>query len=120
MTTVAIIPENGQIAATSYRAIAGKRFSVGRTAGEALDALTSQLEEGEKGTLIVVQHMHSDVWFNADQRQRLQDLMARWRAARDGHVSLSPQEQEELDLLVAAELQAANDRAAALVHEINS
>lgn len=39
--------------ATSYRAIAGNQRTEGRTAGEALDALTKQLDEDT--TLIIVQ-----------------------------------------------------------------
>jgi hypothetical protein len=46
MTTVAIVPisVNGE---KSYRAIAGDKHSVGKTAGQALDALTAQLDEIE-------------------------------------------------------------------------
>ena len=54
MTKVAILtgPSNG--GAPTYRAVAGERQSVGRTAGEALDALVTQLPEGEAGTIVVV------------------------------------------------------------------
>src|SRR5260370_33371342 len=118
MTTIAIIPENGAALDHKYRAISGRRHSVGKTAGEALDALTSQLGQEEKGTLIVVQHMNPDTWFNAEQRQRLEELMTRWRNARDRQEPLPTQEQEELNALVAAELQAANNRAAKLIRDL--
>jgi hypothetical protein len=49
MTTITILPEKTD----RYRAVAGDKESTGRTAGEALDALTSQLSEIESGTLIV-------------------------------------------------------------------
>src|SRR5438093_12301819 len=115
MTTIAIISENGSATEPAYRAISGKRRSVGKTAGEALDALTSQLGQDEKGTLIVVQHMIPDEWFNAEQRKRLEQLMAQWRSARDLGRSLPRHEQEELDSLVVAELQAASNRAGSLL-----
>jgi len=50
MTTITILPEKNN----SYRAVAGDRESTGRTAGEALDALTSQLEDEESGTLVIM------------------------------------------------------------------
>jgi hypothetical protein len=114
MTTIAIVPDNPGTQPTNYRAIAGDRQSVGRTAGEALDALTAQLDESEKGTLVVVQHLRPDQFFTAEQQDRLRELMARWRAARDAQTSLPADEQAELDALVEAELRAATARAAAL------
>ncbi len=118
MTTIAIVPDNPGTQPTNYRAIAGDRQSVGRTAGEALDALTAQLDESEKGTLVVVQHLRPDQFFTAEQQDRLRELMARWRAARDAQTSLPPEEQAELDALVEAELRAATARAAALAREL--
>jgi hypothetical protein len=112
MTTIAIIPDNPGSQPTSYRAIAGNVQSVGRTAGEALDALTAQLGESEKGTLVVVQHQSPDALFSAEQQQRLGELMTRWHAARDAQTSLSADEQAELKALVEAELRAATARAA--------
>jgi hypothetical protein len=56
MTTISILREAVTPDSTAYRAVAGKRESVGRTAGEALDALTSQLSEDEAGTIVIVQH----------------------------------------------------------------
>lgn len=118
MTTIAIVPESPGVPATGYHAVAGKVRSVGRTAGEALDALTAQLEEADKGTLVVVQHRQPDEFFTAPQQQRLQELMARWRAARDSQGAFPPAEQAELDALVEAEIRAAAARAAALVREL--
>ena len=45
--------------------------------------------------------------------------MDRWRAAREQQAALAPEEQAELDALVAAELRAAAERAAALVRELH-
>lgn len=109
MTTVTILPEPRGTNGAAYRAITGKLQSVGRTAGEALDALTSQLSSEEAGTLVVIQSMRPDCFFTAEQRQRLEALMDRWRVARAQQTTLVPEEQAELDTLVAAELRAATE-----------
>jgi hypothetical protein len=54
---------------------------MGRTAGEAVDALTAQLPAEELDTLIVVRGLRSDRFFS--EVQRLEQPMASWRAARD-------------------------------------
>jgi hypothetical protein len=115
MTTITIIPDSPPGSPpTSYRAVAGKTQAVGKTAGEALVALTSQLPQTDSGTLIVVQYRRPDEFFTAEQQKRLEELMTRWRAARDAGDALPPQEQAELDALVEAELRGAAARAAAL------
>ena len=118
MTKVAILPVPTERGDVSYRAVAGERQSHGRTAGEALDALTAQLSEDEASTLIVVQSLRPDHFFNAAQQQRLAELMDRWRTARDKGETLSTDQQSELEALSEAELSAAADRAAALSDEL--
>src|SRR4051812_38877307 len=118
MTTIAIVPESASPQSTGFRAIAGAVQSVGRTAGEALDAITAQLGEADTGTLVVIQQMRSDQFFTDDQRRRLGELMGKWRDARDTGQSFAPAEQAELDALVEAELRAAPRRAAALVRAL--
>ncbi len=118
MTTIAIAPEDPHASPTRFCAVAGEVQSVGATAGEALDALTAQLGGPEVTTLVVVQPMRPDALFTAEQQQRLAELMARWRAARDAGTPFSPQEQAELDALVRAELHAASQRSAALVRQL--
>ncbi len=54
------------------------------------------------------------IFFPAEQQQRLQTLMKRWREARDHGESLSETEQAELNSLVAAELEATAGRASAI------
>jgi hypothetical protein len=120
MITIAIVPESPGSAHTQYRAVAGQRQSVGQTPGQALDALTAQLGDAEAGTLVVVQHARPDRFFTAEQQQRLQELMGRWRAARDTGTALPAEEQAELDALVAAELHAATERARALLQGLAS
>lgn len=117
MTKVAIVSEPTEAGTVAYRAIAGAKQSTGKTAGEALDALTSDLPPEESGTLVIVQHFRPDRFFNEQQQERLKHLMAQWRAARDRGTTLSPDEQSELDALIDAEIKAASDRAAAMLHE---
>ena len=114
MTKVAILPIPTEQGDLSYRAIAGEKHAQGKTAGEALDALTAQLSADEASTLIIVQSLRPDRFFTAAQQQRLEALMARWRTLRDQGATLPTDEQAELETLIAAELQAAAARAAAL------
>ncbi len=59
-----------------------------------------------------------DSFFTADQRQRLIELVERWRAAREAGGLLPAEEQAELEALVTAELEAATRRAAALLNKL--
>lgn len=115
MTTVAILPISNANGETSYRAIAGDKSSVGKTAGQALDALTAQLDELEFRALLVIQNFRPDPFFSAEQQERLSELMNLWRLARDQGQELSPALQAELNHLVDLELQAATARSAALM-----
>ena len=119
MKAVAILPERPGSDETTYRAVAGNIQSVGKTAGEALDALNAQLGEEEAGTLIIVQNLRPDRFFSAQQQHRLEELMTRWRSARDSQSALSPHEQDELQALVDAELTAATQRAKMLIDELS-
>jgi hypothetical protein len=49
----------------------------------------------------------------------LDDLMSRWREARDNGSELLPEEQAELEGLIEAEIHAATKRAEAALSEIN-
>lgn len=68
-----------------YRAVtkSGNAQSTGSTAGEALDALTAQLPEEERTTLVVVQEMRPDRYFTEAQIARLRDLMNKVQQAPD-------------------------------------
>ena len=100
MTTITILPEEKK-----YRAVAGKKQSVGRTAGAALDALTAQLDEEESGTLLIVQSQRPDKFFSLEQKKRLVELMGKHRLQ-----TLSREEKTELENLVEAELNGARRR----------
>jgi hypothetical protein len=78
-----------------------------------LDALAARLPPGESGTLVVVQNHLPDRFFGDSQQLRLEELMARWRTARDTGQALSSIERTELNSLVDAEVQASGKRAAA-------
>lgn len=119
MTTVAILPTSDTSGQRIYRAIAGDKQSTGKTAGEALDALTAQLEGDDFSTLLVIQNFRPDWFFSAEQQEHLSELMNLWRAARDRGETLPSELQAELDSLVEAELKAATARTAALVQQLN-
>ncbi|BAZ25965.1 hypothetical protein NIES4073_68710 [Kalymmatonema gypsitolerans NIES-4073] len=119
MTTVAILPISNQNGEKSYRAIAGDKQSVGKTAGQALDALTAQLGETEFSALLVIQSFRPDPFFSTDQQKRLSELMSLWRTARDQGQALPPEQQAELDTLVDTELRAATARTAALMQQLS-
>jgi hypothetical protein len=60
MTTVAILPISNADGERIYQAIAGDKQSLGKAAGEALDALTAQLDDHEFSTLMVIQSFRMD------------------------------------------------------------
>jgi hypothetical protein len=115
MTTVSILPISSVSGEKSYRAIAGDKQWVGKTAGQALDGLTAQLGEANFSALIVIKSFHPDLFFSADQQKRLSELMNLWRVARDQGETLLLEQQAELDNLVDAELRAATARTTALI-----
>jgi hypothetical protein len=110
MESIAIFPVVSDDGGQSFRAVSKSAQSEGRTAGEALDAVTSSLTPGNSGTVVVIQPMLPDTLFTAEQRSRLGKLLELWRTARDeGHL-LAPAEEAELQGLVEAELAAATER----------
>lgn len=111
MTSVAILPDGTPQNGSRCLAVAGPFHSEGRTAGEALDALTAQLDESQTGTLVIVQSFRGDSEFATADQERLAGLMSKWRQARDAGVALPSDEQRELEALVQAELEAAGRRA---------
>lgn len=118
MTKVAILPVPDEKGAITYRALAGERNGQGRTAGEALDALTSQLPEEESGPVVILVGRKPDAYFSESQRKRLAELMDQWRTCRDAGGQLSAADQSELDALVEAELLASATRASAIADEL--
>ncbi len=118
MTKVALSRENADADEVWYRAVTARNQAVGRTAGEALDALTTQLSAEEAATLIIVRSLVPDRFFTSEQPQRMQELMAKWRPARDEGNALSADDQSELENLINIEVRAATKRATAVIHEL--
>jgi hypothetical protein len=119
VTTITIVPDDPQASPPRFCALAGQVQAVGATVGQALDALTAQLDGPAETTLVVVQPMRPDSLFTAAQQQ-LEQLMPRWRAARDAGTLFPPEAQAELDALVQAELRAAAERSATLARRLES
>ena len=59
-----------------------------------------------------------NAFLNEEQRQRLSELMSRWRTARDQAAPLPPEDQAELELLVQMELRASSERSRELADEL--
>ena len=118
MKKVTILPVPADSGETSYYAVAGDKKSVGKTAGEALDSLTIQLSNEDADTLVIVQNLRPDHFFDADQQKRLAELMTRWRTMRNQGLALPADEQAELEAFVEAELQASAERTAAVSDEL--
>jgi hypothetical protein len=74
MTKVAVYHEPVDSEALPYRAVSGRNTAMGRTAGEALDALASQLPVTDGDTFVIVRTMSPDRFFSAQQRRRLEEL----------------------------------------------
>jgi hypothetical protein len=110
MNTVAILPISSISGEKSYRAILGDKQWVEKTAGQALDGLTDQLEENEFRALLVIQSFEPDQFFRVEQQQRLGELMSLWRLKQKQGQLLLRAQQLELDDLVDAELKAATAR----------
>src|SRR5437016_3173679 len=114
MTAVAILREETKPGAKPrYRAVAGsgKAHSVGKSPGQALDALTKKLPAEERGTLVIVQEMDPDAFFTSEQMERLRDLLD---GLNNAPHTLTEGERAELGALVDAELLASARRAGAL------
>jgi hypothetical protein len=119
MTKVALLHESVGPDSMSYRAVAGGAQAVGRTAGEALDALASQLPREEAETFVIVRAMGPDRFFGAARRERLRELMVRKGEAASAGATLTDQERAELTQLIDAEVRAATERADALLREVS-
>jgi hypothetical protein len=101
-----------------YRAAIGDRQSTGKTAGEALDALTVQIGNQEINGFLLLPSYQPDRFFTAQQQQRLAELMSIWRTAIDRGETLPIEQQSELDGLIEAELAATTERAKAILSQI--
>ena len=113
MTPVSILQETNEANIMRFRATAGKHQTVGRTAGEALDALLSKEGGNIDSSAILIQRFAPDSYFTQAQHERRQELLAR-------RASLTAEENEELDALIDAELEATVKRTEALIGRMTS
>lgn len=99
MTAILVRPEPNAPENARYRAVAGGKESVGRTMGEAIDALIAGWDGEIRETTVLIQRFEPDAYFTKEQQLRMKDLLLR----RD---SLTPPERAELESLIEAELDA--------------
>jgi hypothetical protein len=99
MIPTAVHIEEFESSDARFRAVSGKHQSVGRTAGEALDALLAQEGGAIESSAILIQRFVPDACFTQAQYDRMQQLLAH----RNTHTEL---ENAELDALIDAELEA--------------
>lgn len=103
---------------TLWRAVTDGKEAMGKTAGEALDGIRTQLGAEQSDLFIVYEKWQPDEYFTAAQQKQLSELMARWRAARDTGKTLPAEDQKRLEELVEEELAATGKRAEKLALEM--
>jgi predicted Zn-dependent protease with MMP-like domain len=99
MTAIAIRTDQKETGERQFRAIAGDRQCLGRTMGEALDALTAEWGDSVQETVVLIQRFQPDQYFTQAQYERMRELLAR-------RSTLTPEERTELEALVDAEVDA--------------
>ncbi len=109
MPAIAIYPESQDANTPRFRAVSGNRQAVGRTRGEALDALTAGWGEDIPETAVLIQRFQPDAYFTEAQYNRMQELLAR-------RATLTAEERIELEALIDAELDATVARTDSLIH----
>lgn len=116
MTTVLVLPnsQNGK----TFRAVSGKNESFGETVGQAIDAMTKELDLNGKNAVVYVQDLSPDEFFNQAQQLRLAELMEKWHDARDRGAALAPDLQTELEKLIETELEGSGKRAKKLADQL--
>lgn len=116
MTTVVVLPNNQN--GKHFRAISGEKESFGETVGEALDAITAELELNGINAVVYVQDFRPDEFFTETQKLRLDKLMEKWRNANDKGESLPDDEQSELEKLIDVEMEGSGKRAEKLAIQL--
>src|SRR5580692_5222040 len=99
-TAIRIEAEQKESSDARFHAISGSHRSVGRTAGEALDALlATEVGRDVESSAILIQRFVPDAYFTLAQYDRLQELLAHRESLPEG-------DSAELDALIDAELEA--------------
>ena len=99
MTAVVIRTDQKEAGEYQFRAISGDRQCLGRTMGEALDALTAGWGDSVPETVVLIQRFQPDQYFTQAQYDQMQELLAR-------RSSLTPEERTELEALIDVEVDA--------------
>lgn len=99
MTAITIYQKANEASSPRFLAVAGSHQSAGNTPGEALDLLLTQEGNTIDSSLIFIQRYALDFYFTQAQHDRMKELLER-------RLSLTPVENEELDTLIDAELDA--------------
>jgi len=99
MTAIAIRTDQKETGERRFRAIAGNRQSLGKTMGEALDALTAEWGDDVQETVVLIQRFQPDQYFTQAQYDRMQALLAH-------RSTLTPEERTELEALIDSEVDA--------------
>lgn len=99
MTAISIRNDRKDTGERQFRAIAGERQCIGRTMGEALDALTAEWGDNIDETVVLIQQFRPDQYFTQAQYDRMQALLNR-------RSILTPDERRELENLIDKELEA--------------
>src|SRR5262249_51370065 len=107
MTAVTIRTDPQNTNNDRFIARSGNLRAVGRTMGEALDALASQWTEITETVPVIIQHFGPDRFFTQAQYDKMQEL-------RSLMETLSLEERNELEALIEAELDATISRLDAL------
>lgn len=94
----------------SFRAVSGKKHSVGKTIGEAVDALVSQFENSEEESIFISPRFQPDDFFTIQQQERLSHLMNKLHLAEVENKEMPPEEKAELEKLIEAELDGSAQR----------
>jgi len=109
MTSIAIRTDQRETGERWFRAIAGKHQSIGKTMGEALDALTAEWGDSIQETIVLIQRFQPDQYFTQAQYDRMQALLAR-------RTVLTVEERTELEALIDTEVGATVARTDHHVH----
>jgi hypothetical protein len=118
MTKITITAQRPGSPDTMYAASTDACTSVGRTAGAALDALSEKIGGTYSGAVVVLQNLRADEFFTVAQQQRLEELLTKWRLARDSGHTLPTDEQAELESLVDRELEGSARRVESAASQI--
>ena len=116
MTTVTIAAEPAAAQDIIFRAFAFGREATGATPGQALDALTADLDLTANGSTVFILDARAVEFFTAEQQRRLLELKVRHRAALDSGMPMPPGQLAELRELAESTTEASGRRVEAILH----